>query len=103
VVGANLAEITIGSAAGTIGAASGSVSNIGAVVGANLTGLISGTSVVGTNTTGLISGAPIEAISGLGCLVLAVSNMATFCMEGNFSNGELPPRKTASLKRDKDT
>jgi hypothetical protein len=72
------AETNIGAAAGTIGSASG-------------TGLISGTSVVGNNSTGLISGASIEATSGLGCLVLAVSNMATFCLEGNFPNGEPPP------------
>jgi hypothetical protein len=74
----NGAEITIGVAVGNIGSASG-------------TGLNSGTSMVGTNSIGLISGASIEATSGLGCLVLAVSNMATFCLEGNFSNGELPP------------
>jgi hypothetical protein len=71
-------KINIGVAAGTSGSASG-------------TGLNSGTSVVGTNSTGLISRALIEATSGLGCLVLALSNMATFCLEGNFSNGELPP------------
>jgi hypothetical protein len=91
VVGANLAEITIG-------AASGSESTIGAVVGANLTRLINGTSVVGTNSTGLISGASIEATSVLGCLVLAVSNMATFFLEGNFYNGELPPVKLRPLR-----
>jgi hypothetical protein len=70
--------MNIGVVAGNIGSASG-------------TGLNSGTSVVGTNLTGLISEASIEATSGLGCLVLAVSNMATFYLEGNFSNGELPP------------
>jgi hypothetical protein len=70
------AEINIGVAVGTIGSASG-------------TGLNSGTSLVGTNSIGLISGDSIEVTSGLGCLVLAVSNMATFCLEGNFSNGEL--------------
>jgi hypothetical protein len=72
------AKINIGAAAVTIGSASG-------------TGLISGTSVAGTNSTGLISGASIEAKYGLGFLVLAVSNMATFCLEGNFPNGKLPP------------
>jgi hypothetical protein len=45
----------------------------------------------------------LELDSDDACLILAVSNMPTFCLEGNFSNGELPPRKTASLKRDKDT
>jgi hypothetical protein len=45
----------------------------------------------------------LEVDSEDACMVLAISNMATFCLEGNFSNGELPPRKTASLERDKDT
>jgi hypothetical protein len=94
-------EITIGAAAGTIGAASGSESTIGAVVGASLTGVTSVTSVVGSNSTGLISGASIKvgenegpgwvlrskATSGLGCLVFAVYNMTTFWLEGTFSNG----------------
>jgi hypothetical protein len=79
------AEINIGVAAGTIGSASG-------------TGLNSGTSVVGTNSIVLINGASIEETSGLGCLVLAVSNMATFCLEGKFSNGELPPVKLCTLR-----
>jgi hypothetical protein len=74
----DIAEITIGVAVGTIGSASG-------------TGLNSGTSMVGTTSIGLISGTSIEAACDLGCLVLAVSNMATFCLEGNFSNGEPPP------------
>jgi hypothetical protein len=78
-------EINIGVAAGIVGSASG-------------TGLNSGTSVVGTNSTGLIRGASIEATSGLGCLVLAVSNMATLCLEGNFSNRELPPVKQRPLR-----
>jgi hypothetical protein len=45
----------------------------------------------------------LEVDSDDACMVLAVSNMATFCLESNFSNGEPPPHKTASLKRDKDT
>jgi hypothetical protein len=84
------AEINIGVAVGTIGSASG-------------TGLNSGTLMVETNSIGLISGASIEATSDLGCLVFEVSNMANFCLEGNFSNRDPPPCKTASLKRDKDT
>jgi hypothetical protein len=44
----------------------------------------------------------LEVDSDDACMVFAVSNMATFCLEGNFSNRE-PPRKTASLKRYKDT
>jgi hypothetical protein len=84
------AEINIGVAVGTIGSASG-------------TGQNSGTSMVGTNSIGLISVASIEATSVLGCLVLAVSSMTTFCLEGNLYNGEPPPHKNASLKRDKDT
>jgi hypothetical protein len=78
-------EINIGAEAGTIGSAPG-------------TGLISGTSVVGTNSTGLISGSSNDATSGLGCLILAVSNMATFCLEGNFSNGELHTAKLHPLR-----
>jgi hypothetical protein len=62
---------------GTIGSASG-------------TGLNRGTSMV--------SGASIEVTSGLGCLVLEVSNMATFCLEGNFSNGYPPPVKLRPLR-----
>jgi hypothetical protein len=32
------------------------------------------------------------------CMVLVISNMATFCLEGNFSNGELPPVKLCPLR-----
>jgi hypothetical protein len=40
----------------------------------------------------------LEVDSDDACLVLAVSNMATFCLEGNFSNGELPPVKLRPLR-----
>jgi hypothetical protein len=35
----------------------------------------------------------LEVDSEDACMVLAISSMATFCLEGNFSNGELPPVK----------
>jgi hypothetical protein len=44
----------------------------------------------------------LEVDSEDACMVLAISNMANFCLEGNFSNRD-PPRKNASLERDKDT
>jgi hypothetical protein len=40
----------------------------------------------------------VEVDSDDACMVLAVSNMATFCLEGNFSNGELPPVKLRPLR-----
>jgi hypothetical protein len=40
----------------------------------------------------------LEVVSDDACMVLAVSNMATFCLEGNFSNGELPPVKLRPLR-----
>jgi hypothetical protein len=33
----------------------------------------------------------LEVESDDACMVLAISNMATFCLEGNFSNGDPPP------------
>jgi hypothetical protein len=40
----------------------------------------------------------LELDSDDACMVLAVSNMATFYLEGNFSNGELPPLKLRPLR-----
>jgi hypothetical protein len=40
----------------------------------------------------------LEVDSEDACMVLAISNMATFCLEGNFSNGELPSLKLCPLR-----
>jgi hypothetical protein len=40
----------------------------------------------------------LEVDSDDACMVLAISNMATFCLEGNFSNGEPPPVKLRPLR-----
>jgi hypothetical protein len=40
----------------------------------------------------------LEVDSDDACMVLAVSNMATFCLEVNLSNGELPPVKLRPLR-----